>query len=44
MGLGVPGSEKLVIVVQLLLTLYYIPPKQKAWRWRYFGMPFTKCR
>jgi hypothetical protein len=42
MGLGVPGSEKLVRVVQLLLILCYIPPKQKAWRWRYFGMPFTK--
>lgn len=31
-----PGSEKLVRVVQLLLILRYIPPKQKAWRWRYF--------
>ena len=42
-GWGVPGSEKLVVrVVQLLLILCYIPPKQKAWRWRYFGMPFTK--
>jgi hypothetical protein len=42
MGLGVPGSEKLVRVVQLLLILCYIPPEQKAWRWRCFGMPFFK--
>ena len=41
-GLGVPGSEKLVRVVQLLLILCYIPPEQKAWRRRYFGMPFFK--
>jgi hypothetical protein len=41
MRLGVPGSEELVRVVQLILILSCTHYEQKAWRWRYFGMPLT---